>query len=60
MMYAVDALSLTSTDRTETEYFEELEEAVQRAKELETDEWRVYVSETTGEPFDEGKVIFDY
>lgn len=62
MMYAVDIYSYSNgavEDHIDTEYFETSDAAISRAQELEDEDRRIYVSETTGESGDEGKVIYD-
>lgn len=59
MMYVVEAFRISTNDRTDAEFFETAEEAIERANEIETEDWHVFITETTGEPGDEGKVILD-
>ena len=62
MMYAVDVYSYSNgsvEDRISTEYFETREAAISRARELEAEDLRITVLETTGESGDEGEVIYD-
>lgn len=62
MMYAVDVYSYSNgsvEDHISTEYFETREAAISRAQELEAEDLRITVLETTGESGDEGNVIFD-
>jgi hypothetical protein len=59
MMYVVEAFRISTNDRSDIEVFENAEDAIKRAKEIETEDWHVFVTETTGEPGDEGNVIFD-
>lgn len=58
MMYAVDYYCFDNTTH-ETLWFDTKDEAMQKAHEIDAEGWRVVVTETTGEPDDEGRVIYD-
>lgn len=59
MLYVVEAFCMSDNARTDIEVYETVDEAIARAKEIESEDWHVFVTETTGDPDDEGKVIFD-
>ena len=58
MMYAVEAARIDTHECAETAWFETIEEAEAYAQELVDREWHVTIIETTGEPGNEGKIIY--
>lgn len=62
MLYAVDVYSYSNgavEDHLDTEFFETRDAAISRAQEVEAENLRIYVVETTGESGDEGEIIYD-
>lgn len=58
MLYAVDYYCFDDTTH-DTLYFETKGEALRLAREIADEGWRVIVTETTGDPDDEGVEIWD-
>lgn len=63
MMYALDIYSYEKNsvgDLIRTEFFDTFDEARVAAESLDSDDVRMVIVETTGEPGDEGEVVADY